>query len=188
VLLKIVCLLLRWLFTLAVLVVGGDEEKNAELLVLQHENALLRRNAGRIRYEPGDRAWFTVLTRFIPRRRWAEVFPVTPATLLAWHRRLAARKYDTQQTTQARPPGDGPEHRPAHRPPGPGGPALGLPPYPRRADEARCLGRGVHRLRDPALRASIPRRAGTARPRGSSCARKPPGSWRSISFTWILLR
>jgi putative transposase len=36
-----------------------------------------------------------VLTRFIPRRRWAEVFPVTPATLLAWHRRLAARKYDT---------------------------------------------------------------------------------------------
>jgi len=27
--------------------------------------------------------------------RWAQVFPVTPATLLAWHRKLAARKYDT---------------------------------------------------------------------------------------------
>lgn len=51
--------------------------KDAELLVLRHENAVLRRNAGRIRYEPADRAWFTVLTRFIPRRRWAEVFPVT---------------------------------------------------------------------------------------------------------------
>ncbi|MGO9221249.1 MAG: hypothetical protein ACLP5E_26335 [Streptosporangiaceae bacterium] len=75
----------------------GDEEKNAELLVLRHENAVLRRNAGRVRYEPADRAWFTVLTRFIPRRRWAEVFPVTPATLLAWHRRLAARKYDTSK-------------------------------------------------------------------------------------------
>ena len=36
-------------------------------------------------------------TRFIPRRRWAEVFPVTPATLLAWQRRLAARKYDTSR-------------------------------------------------------------------------------------------
>jgi hypothetical protein len=47
VLLKIVCLLMRWLFSLAVLVVRGDREKNAELLVLRHENAVLRRNAGR---------------------------------------------------------------------------------------------------------------------------------------------
>jgi transposase InsO family protein len=97
VLLKIVCLLMRWLFGLTVLVVRGDRAKNAELLVLRHENAVLRRNAGRVRYEPADRVWFTVLTRFIPRRRWAEVFPVTPATLLAWHRRLAARKYDTSK-------------------------------------------------------------------------------------------
>jgi len=27
--------------------------------------------------------------------RWIEVFAVTPATLLAWHRKLAASKYDT---------------------------------------------------------------------------------------------
>ena len=96
-LLKIVCLLMRWLFSLAVLMSSGDREKNAELLALRHENAVLRRNAGRIRYEPGDRAWFDALTRFIPRRRWAEVFPVTPATMLAWHRRLDAREYDTSK-------------------------------------------------------------------------------------------
>ena len=96
-LLKIACLLMRWLFSLAVLVIHDDREKNAELLVLRHENTVLRRNAGRIGYEPGDRAWFAALTRFIPRRRWAEVFPVTPATLLAWHRRLAAKKYDTSK-------------------------------------------------------------------------------------------
>ena len=42
VLLKIVCLLMRWLFSL---VVRGDEEKNAGLLVPRHENAVLRRNA-----------------------------------------------------------------------------------------------------------------------------------------------
>jgi putative transposase len=53
-----------------------------------------------VRYEPADRAWFTALTRFIPRRRWAGVFPVTPATLLAWHRRLAARRYDTSKRRQ----------------------------------------------------------------------------------------
>jgi transposase InsO family protein len=88
---------MRWFFSLAVLMVRGDREKNAELLVLRHENAVLRRNAGRVRYDPADRAWFAALTRFIPRWRWAEVFPVTPATLLAWHRRLAARKYDTSK-------------------------------------------------------------------------------------------
>ena len=94
-LLKIACLLMRWTFGLAVLTFRGDHAKNAELLVLRHENAVLRRNAGRARYEPAARAWFTALTRFIPRRRWSEVYPVTPATLLAWHRRLAARRYDT---------------------------------------------------------------------------------------------
>src|ERR1700722_12464358 len=96
---------MRWLFSLAVLVVRGDGAKDAELLVLRHENAVLRRNAGRIRYEPANRAWFAVLTRFIPNRRWAEVFPVTPATLLAWHRRLAAGKYDTSRRRRpGRPP------------------------------------------------------------------------------------
>ena len=144
--LKIVCLLMRWLFSLAALMIRGDQAKSAELLVLRHENAVLRRNAGRIRYEPGDRAWFAALTRFIPRRRWAEVFLVTPATLLAWHRRLAARKYDTSRRRRPGPPGDGPEHRLAHRPPGAREPALGLPAYPRGADQARRHGRSVHGL------------------------------------------
>jgi putative transposase len=65
--------------------------------VLRHENSVLRRNAGRVRYDHADRAWFAALTRFIPRRRWTQVFPVEPATLLAWQRRLAARKYDTSK-------------------------------------------------------------------------------------------
>jgi hypothetical protein len=39
VLLKIVCLLMRWLFSLAVLVVRGDGEKNAKLLVTAEERA-----------------------------------------------------------------------------------------------------------------------------------------------------
>jgi putative transposase len=93
--LKIVYLLMRWLFGLVVLASRGDRAKDAELLVLRHENAVLRRHAGRVRYDAADRAWFAALTLFIPRRRWAGVFPVTPATLLAWHRKLIARKYDT---------------------------------------------------------------------------------------------
>jgi hypothetical protein len=57
--------------------------------VLRHENAVLRRQTGRVRYEPADRVWFAALARFVPRRRWTEIFPVTPATLLAWSRRQA---------------------------------------------------------------------------------------------------
>ena len=99
--LKIAYLLMRWLFGLVALVFRGDQAKDAELLVLRHENALLRRTAGRVRYEPADRAWFAALASFIPRRQWAGIFPVTPATLLVWHRRLITRKYDT--STRRRP-------------------------------------------------------------------------------------
>jgi len=104
-LLKIVYLLVRWVLGLFVLVFRKDLAKDAELLVLRHENAVLRRHAGRIRYEPADRVWFAALARLIPRGCRAEVFPVTPATLLAWHRKLAARKYDTSKRRKpGRPP------------------------------------------------------------------------------------
>jgi putative transposase len=56
-------------------------------------------------YEPADRAWLVALARLVPRGRWAEVFPVTPATLRAWHRRLVAKKYDTSKRRKlGRPP------------------------------------------------------------------------------------
>jgi transposase InsO family protein len=105
VLLKFVYLLVRRVPGLFVLVFRRDLAKDAELLVLRHENPVLRRHAGRIRHEPADRMWFTALARLIPRGRWAGVFPVTPATLPAWHRRLAARKYDTSRRRKpGRPP------------------------------------------------------------------------------------
>jgi putative transposase len=81
----------------------GEASKDAELLVLRHENALLRRQISRVRYRPADRLWLAALSRLIPRRRQGEVFGVTPATLLAWHRRLVTRTWD--YTSRRRPDG-----------------------------------------------------------------------------------
>jgi hypothetical protein len=55
-------------------------------------HAQLRRQVkGRIRYEPVDHFWLAALSSLLPRHCWSSVFPVTPGTLSAWHRRLIAR-------------------------------------------------------------------------------------------------
>ena len=93
--------LVRWLLSLSVLLVRRDLSKDVEVLVLRHENAVLRRQVSRVRYRPVDRAWLAALSRLVPRQRWVEIFPVTPATLVAWHRRLVSRKGD--YTARRRP-------------------------------------------------------------------------------------
>jgi putative transposase len=91
---SVVYLLVRCLLGCLMLLTRGEVSRDAELLVLRHENVVLRRQVSRVRYEPGDRLWVAALSRLVPRRRWNEVFAVTPATLLAWHRRLVARTWD----------------------------------------------------------------------------------------------
>jgi len=100
-----VYLLLRRLLGCLMVLARREASKDAELLVLRHENAVLRRQVVRVRYQPADRLWLAALSRLIPRRRWGEVFEVTPATLLAWHRRLVSRKWDyTSRRRPGRPP------------------------------------------------------------------------------------
>jgi hypothetical protein len=104
-LLSILCRLVRWLLGLAAVLVRRDLSKEVELLVLRHENAVLRRQVSRVPYRPVDRVWLAALSRLVPPHRWAEIFPVTPATLLAWHRRLVSRKWDyTARRQPGRPP------------------------------------------------------------------------------------
>ncbi|WP_231648592.1 integrase [Saccharothrix sp. NRRL B-16348] len=96
----------RRLLSIPSVLLRSEAAKDAELLVLRHENAVLRRQlAGPVRYEPADRLWFAALAGLVDRRRWREVFPVTPGTLLAWHRKLIARKwaYSAHRRT-GRPP------------------------------------------------------------------------------------
>jgi hypothetical protein len=94
-------LLVRCLLDGLMVLTQRELSKDAELLVVRHENAVLGRQISRVHYQPGDRLWLAALSRLIPRRRWGEVFAVTPATLLAWHRRLVTRKWD--YTNRRRP-------------------------------------------------------------------------------------
>jgi putative transposase len=93
--------LVRCLLGCVMMLPRREVSKDAELLVLRHENAVLRRQISRVRYQPGDRLWLAALSRLIPRQQWGEVFAVTPATLLAWHRHLVTRKWD--YTSRRRP-------------------------------------------------------------------------------------
>ena len=92
--LSIVYRLVGSLLGLTAVLVRGDLNKDAELLVLQPENAVLRRQISRVGDRPTDRVWLAALSRLVPRRRGAEVFAVTPATILAWHRKLVSRRGD----------------------------------------------------------------------------------------------
>jgi hypothetical protein len=61
----------RRLLSVPAVLLRRDSTKDAELLVLRHENAVLRRQvAGPLHYEPADHFWFAALSRLIPRRRW----------------------------------------------------------------------------------------------------------------------
>ena len=91
---SVVYLLTRRMLGCLSLLARREASKDAEFLVLRHENAVLRRQTGRVRYQPADRLWLAALSRLIPRHRWGAVLAVTPATLLAWHRRLVTRKWD----------------------------------------------------------------------------------------------
>jgi transposase len=94
VLLSLLYPLLRCLLGVLAVLVRSDLSKDVELIVLRHENQVLRRRlGGRPRWDHADRLWLTALSRLVHRRRWAEIFPVTPATILRWHRDLIARKW-----------------------------------------------------------------------------------------------
>jgi len=61
--------------------------KDAELLMLRHEVAVLRRRVTRPRVNWAELAVMAGLARLLPRPRWHGLF-VRPETLLGWHRDL----------------------------------------------------------------------------------------------------
>jgi putative transposase len=63
---SVIYVIVRHLLGLFMLLVRNDAWKEAELLVLRRENAVLRRQVRRIRYQPADRLWLAALSHLLP--------------------------------------------------------------------------------------------------------------------------
>src|SRR4051794_41127164 len=79
---------LGWLVLLA----RSQASKDAEIMVLRHEVAVLRRQVARPKPDWVDKAVLAGLARVLPTVLRSHRF-VTPGTLLAWHRRLVKQRW-----------------------------------------------------------------------------------------------
>jgi hypothetical protein len=93
---------LSWLALLA----RSDAAKDAEILTLRHEVAILHRTNPRPTFTWLDRAVLSALSRLLP-VPLRQLRLVTPRTLLRWHAHLVARRW----TYPTDDPGDHPPHR-----------------------------------------------------------------------------
>ena len=88
--LRLLYLIFIWVCGWLVLLGRSSASKDAELPVLRHDVAVLRRATLRPRLDWADRAVLATLIRLLPGRLRVHRL-VTPGTVLRWHRRLVTR-------------------------------------------------------------------------------------------------
>jgi putative transposase len=101
---------LRSVLELVLLALRSDRTKEVEMLVLRHQLHVLRRQVSRPDLLDAGPRPARRRQPLLPRHRWPS-FLVRPETILAWHRKLVARRW-----TYARRGGRPPTHAEVRRP------------------------------------------------------------------------
>ena len=89
-----------WLALLA----RSDRAKDAEILLLRHQVAVLQRQAGTPKLSWADRAILAALARLLPSGQLRHLrLIISPRTLLRWHANLVKRRWAYPRRTPGRP-------------------------------------------------------------------------------------
>src|SRR3954452_16128664 len=82
-------------FALLRLLPGSDRDKDAEILALRHQLAVLHRqlDGQRVRFEPADRVWLAALLHQVPRQSLHRLRLLVRPDTVRWHRDLHARRH-----------------------------------------------------------------------------------------------
>ena len=95
--------LARRFLQLAAVRLRAADDKDVKILVLYHQLSVLRRQVGKPTFDHADRGLLAALSAAMPRTH-CQAFMVQPATLLAWHRRLVAKRWTYPRRSRGRPP------------------------------------------------------------------------------------
>ncbi|MDX3100908.1 integrase core domain-containing protein [Nonomuraea angiospora] len=125
-----------------VLLGRSQRSKEAEILALRHQLAVLRRQVARPQLAWADRAVISALARLLSLEGRRRLF-VTPGTLLRWHADLVRRRWTFKRRSQGRPRTRG-TIRALDTSSGPGESAVGLPADRRGTRRSGLPGRGLH--------------------------------------------